>query len=179
MSNEVSIRHEPCKVVSVLLRQRCALARKFVTKMSVRVYVSSRQSELRELRIELWRALSSYPETVPVMAEYFFPWQGRVANGLALCLAELSTCDLFVGVYQQLYGPFSPGHDKSPIHLEYLEARETPRLSGRILLFAYDGIGKRDERLGRFLRWVTNETKIHWALEWHPEQILRAVGEAS
>lgn len=89
-----------------------------------RIYLSSTYSDLKEYREQVYRALRSLKHDVIAMEDYSATGQHPP---LDQCLADVSECDLYVGIFAWRYG-YIPGkgnpEQKSITELEYRKARE-------------------------------------------------------
>jgi HEAT repeat protein len=85
-----------------------------------RIYVSSTFTDLKEVRDQVRLTLRRLGHE-DVAMEYY------VAEGqrpLERCLADVESCDLYLGIFAWRYGFIPPGYDKSITELEYRLARE-------------------------------------------------------
>jgi hypothetical protein len=82
-----------------------------------RIYVSSTY-DLKEHREQVYRALPELGHDVVAMEDYVASDQ----RPLATCLADVASCDLYVGIFAHRYG-YVPDHDnpdrQSITELEY------------------------------------------------------------
>jgi hypothetical protein len=94
-----------------------------------RIYVSSTYGDLREHREQVYRALRELGHNVIAMEDYVAGDQ----RPLAKCLADLASCDVYVGIFAHRYG-YIPDRDnpegRSITELEYRHAEDQsiPRL---------------------------------------------------
>jgi tetratricopeptide (TPR) repeat protein len=94
-----------------------------------RIYVSSTYADLAQHREQVYRALRELGHDVLAMEDYVAADQ----RPLAKCLADVASCDLYVGIFAHRYGHV-PGQDnpegRSITELEYrhAEAHGIPRL---------------------------------------------------
>jgi hypothetical protein len=91
-----------------------------------RAYLSSTLSDLRDCRAAVQTALRRQSIEFVAMEDYV----ADDARPIAKCLAEVASCDLYIGVFAWRYGYIPPGQTKSITELEYREAerRGIPRL---------------------------------------------------
>jgi Domain of unknown function (DUF4062) len=95
------------------------------------VYISSTFEDLEECRSMVNDALRRMGYEVLCMEDYLAKDQRTVDR----CLADISTCDFFVGIYAKRYGWIPPGETRSITELEYRAARRHNRTC---LLFLLD-----------------------------------------
>jgi hypothetical protein len=94
-----------------------------------RIYVSSTYGDLKDHREQVYRALRQLDHDVVAMEDYVAADQRPVER----CLADVATCDLYIGVFAHRYG-YIPDQDnpegRSITELEYRHAQATgkPRL---------------------------------------------------
>jgi hypothetical protein len=91
-----------------------------------RVYLSSSYQDLEEHRRVVHDVLRRLSHDVVAM-EYY---NAEPERPIQRCLEDVTTCDVFVGLYAWRYGTNPPGFRQSYIHLEYGAAaeHEIPRL---------------------------------------------------
>ncbi len=91
-----------------------------------RIYLSSTYADLIEHRQAVYGVLRQMRHDVISMEDY----GATDERPLDKCLADVASCDLYVGVFAWRYGFIPPGQEKSITELEYREADRTekPRL---------------------------------------------------
>ena len=83
-----------------------------------RVYVSSTSEDLRACREAVSRTLRRLRCDDIAMENYV----AEPGSALDRCLADVRSCDLYIGVIGWRYGCVPPGHDRSFVELEYRAA---------------------------------------------------------
>jgi hypothetical protein len=96
-----------------------------------RIYVSSTYSDLRECRERVRSALRRLGHE-DIAMEYYVAESRRP---LEKCLADVSSCDLYIGILAWKYGHVPAGRDKSMTELEFRKALEMQK---PCLLFLLD-----------------------------------------
>lgn len=96
-----------------------------------KIYISSTYSDLKEFREEACRALRKLQHDVIAMEDYTAADQ----RPLDKCLADVSACDLYVGIFAWRYGFIPPDQKKSITELEFRTARDENK---RCLIFLLD-----------------------------------------
>ena len=91
-----------------------------------KIYLSSTYDDLKEHRENVYRKLRKLHHDVISMEDYGATGQ----RPLDKCLADVASCDLYVGTFAWRYGYIPPGKDKAITELEFREAVRTkkPRL---------------------------------------------------
>lgn len=92
----------------------------------MKVYISSTYADLTEHRGKVYEKLRSLGHDIARMEDYVASDE-RPADK---CIADVQSCDLYVGIFAWRYGFVPPGHDRSITELEYRAASEAgkPRL---------------------------------------------------
>jgi hypothetical protein len=84
-----------------------------------RVYVSSTYSDLMDCRMAVSAALRKLGHEDVVMEHY----AADARRPLDRCLADIDTCDLYIGIFARRYGYIPPGQQRAITELEWLHAR--------------------------------------------------------
>ncbi len=85
-----------------------------------RIYISSTYKDLIEQRKTAAQVIKSLDHHAVCMEDYVT----SSIRPLDKCLADVRSCDVFIGIFAWRYGSIPKGHDKSITHLEYEEARK-------------------------------------------------------
>ena len=85
-----------------------------------KIYVSSTYLDLQEYRAHVERVIRRMGHT-DVTMEYYVAEDTRP---VAKCLADVTACDLYVGIFAWRYGYIPAGQDKSVTEQEYRKAIE-------------------------------------------------------
>jgi hypothetical protein len=83
-----------------------------------RIYISSTYSDLKEFREEAYRTLRKMEHDVVAMEDY----TAADERPLDKCLADVRTCDVYIGIFAWRYGYIPPEQEKSITELEFREA---------------------------------------------------------
>src|SRR5215211_3984563 len=83
-----------------------------------RVYISSTYSDLSDVREEAYRVLRKMGHDVVAMEDYVATDQ----RPLDKCLADVDSCDIYVGIFAWRYGYVPPNEEQSITELEFREA---------------------------------------------------------
>lgn len=83
-----------------------------------KIYISSTYSDLTEYRAEAYRALRKLGHNVIAMEDY----GASSRRPLDKCLADVSSCDIYIGIFAWRYGAVPPEKDKSFTEFEFREA---------------------------------------------------------
>lgn len=86
-----------------------------------RIYVSSTFKDLKDCREKVRVALRQMSHE-DIAMEYYVAEDKRP---LYKCLEDVSSCDLYIGIFAWRYGYVPDGYDKSITELEYRKAVET------------------------------------------------------
>lgn len=84
-----------------------------------RIYISSTYSDLAAARESVYRALRRAGHEAIAMEDYVAADQ----RPLERCLADVASCDAYVGIFAWRYGYVPPGESRSITELEFREAR--------------------------------------------------------
>ncbi|MBF0565450.1 MAG: DUF4062 domain-containing protein [Nitrospirae bacterium] len=87
----------------------------------LKVYVSSTSDDLKSYRAEVITALRKMEGIKPVCMEDYVAQDKFPVDK---CLADVSTCNIYVGIFARRYGFIPRGDDKSITELEYRKAVE-------------------------------------------------------
>lgn len=96
-----------------------------------RIYISSTYNDLKDYREAVYRALRRMGHDVISMEDYTASDQ----RPLDKCLSDLTTCDLYLGIFAWRYGYIPPDQDKSITELEFRKAVECKK---KCLIFLLD-----------------------------------------
>lgn len=96
-----------------------------------RIYISSTYLDLIDHREKVYRALRQLSHDVIAMEDYV----ATDTRPLDKCLADVASCEIYVGVFAWRYGFIPPGQSKAITELEYREAK---RLGLKCLIFVLD-----------------------------------------
>lgn len=88
-----------------------------------KIYLSSTYTDLAEYRKVVYRTLRQLRHDVISMEDY----SARDQRPLDKCLADVASCDLYVGIFAWRYGYIPPGMDKAITELEFREAVRTEK----------------------------------------------------
>jgi hypothetical protein len=83
-----------------------------------RVYISSTYNDLAEFRDAVYRVLRKMRYDVIAMEDYL----AADERPLDKCLADVTSCDSYVGIFAWRYGYIPPGRERSITELEYRHA---------------------------------------------------------
>ncbi|MCX7841396.1 MAG: DUF4062 domain-containing protein, partial [Anaerolineae bacterium] len=97
-----------------------------------KIYVSSTYLDLQEFRDQVLHHLHRLQQTVRAM-EYYLADDRRPADK---CIADVRTCDIYVGIFAWRYGTIPEGETLSITEMEYRAAREK---GIPCLIFLHDG----------------------------------------
>jgi tetratricopeptide (TPR) repeat protein len=86
-----------------------------------RIYVSSTYSDLVEHRQQVYDILRKMRYDVVAMEDYVATDQ----RPLDKCLADVASCDVYVGIFAWRYGYVPPGQERSITELEYRQAGQS------------------------------------------------------
>jgi tetratricopeptide (TPR) repeat protein len=86
-----------------------------------KIYISSTYSDLIEHRQQVYDILRKMRYDVIAMEDYV----AADERPLDKCLADVASCDLYVGIFAWRYGYVSPGQERSITELEYWQAGES------------------------------------------------------
>jgi hypothetical protein len=91
-----------------------------------KIYISSTYSDLVEHRQQVYDILRKMRCDVIAMEDYV----ATDERPLDKCLADVASCDVYVGIFAWRYGYIPPGQERSITELEYRKAGEVdiPRL---------------------------------------------------
>ncbi len=92
----------------------------------MRVYISSTYADLADHRKEVCDKLRRLGHDIARMEDYVASDERPVDK----CIADVRSCDIYIGIFAWRYGYIPPGHDRSITELEYRAATEAgkPRL---------------------------------------------------
>lgn len=96
-----------------------------------RIYISSTYEDLKDMREGVYHALRTMGHDVIAMEDLI----ATDKRPLDKCLADVSQCDIYIGIYAWRYGYIPPDQEKSITELEYREAVRTKK---PCLLFLLD-----------------------------------------
>lgn len=96
-----------------------------------KIYISSTYNDLKDYREAVYRALRRMGHDVVSMEDYTASDQ----RPLDKCLSDLTTCDLYLGIFAWRYGFIPPNQNKSITELEFRKAVEYKKIC---LLFLLD-----------------------------------------
>ena len=96
-----------------------------------RIYISSTYQDLKDHREEVYRALRQLSHDVIAMEDYV----ATDTRPLDKCLADVASCEIYVGIFAWRYGFTPPGQSKAITELEYREAK---RQGLKCLIFLLD-----------------------------------------
>ena len=86
-----------------------------------KIYISSTYSDLVEYRQQAYEILRKMRYDVIAMEDYV----ATDRRPLEKCLADVASCDLYVGLFAWRYGHIPPGKEQSITELEYQQADES------------------------------------------------------
>jgi tetratricopeptide (TPR) repeat protein len=86
-----------------------------------KIYISSTYSDLVEHRERVYDVLRKMRYDVMAMEDYV----ATDERPLDKCLADVASCDLYVGIFAWRYGYIPPGQERSITELEYQQAGES------------------------------------------------------
>jgi hypothetical protein len=112
-----------------------------------KIYISSTYEDLKEYREEAYRTLRKLGHDVIAMEDY----TADDLRPLDKCLADVNSCDVYIGIFAWCYGSIEPRKDKSFTELEYREAK-AKRKKCLLFLLADDALWKQslvDENIER------------------------------
>jgi hypothetical protein len=96
-----------------------------------RIYISATYSDLKECREAVYRALRSMKHDVIAMEDYV----AADERSLDKCLADVASCDLYVGVFAWRYGYVPPKGNRGKKSITELEYRHAVRKGIPCLIF--------------------------------------------
>src|SRR5215203_2821242 len=96
-----------------------------------RIYISSTYSDLNDAREQVYRVLRKMGHDTIAMEDYVATDQ----RPLDKCLADVDSCDIYVGIFAWRYGYIPPNEERSITELEFREAGRKGKPS---LLFLLD-----------------------------------------
>jgi hypothetical protein len=86
-----------------------------------KIYISSTYSDLVEHRQQVYDVLRKLRYDVIAMEDYV----ATDKRPLDKCLADVVSCDVYVGIFAWRYGYIPPGQERSITELEYRQAGES------------------------------------------------------
>ncbi|HEX8493540.1 MAG TPA: DUF4062 domain-containing protein [Pyrinomonadaceae bacterium] len=96
-----------------------------------KIYISSTYGDLKEFREEVYRALRQLRHDVIAMEDYAASDQ----RPLDVCLADVATCDIYVGVFAWRYGFVPPKDNPERRSITELEFRQAVAKGKTCLIF--------------------------------------------
>ena len=97
---------------------------------NTKVYISSTYNDLKEYREQVYQALRELRYDVIAMEDYI----ATDERPLDKCLADVTGCEIYVGIFAWRYGYIPPGQERSITELEYRQATDSGLLRCIFLL---------------------------------------------